>query len=559
MVEGSIPNEKIKKEGYWAALGTDPDTGQPITTSEWIDRLAPKALAVVGAGTCATYGGIHAMEGNPTGCMGLADYLGWDWKSKAGLPIVNVPGCPVQPDNFMETLLYLLYQVAGLAPMIPLDDQLRPTWLFGKTVHEGCDRAGYYEQGDFADEYGSPKCLVKLGCWGPVVNCNVPKRGWMAGIGGCPNVGGICIGCTMPGFPDKFMPFMDEPPGARASRPRLIGVYGRADPRAALVHQRHGEQRTEVAASARRADHRLSPQNLLIGTKGGFTMSTITAPQQPKPPANHGKLVEMNWDPITRIVGSLGIYTKIDFDNREVAECHSTSSIFRGYSIFMKGKDPRDAHFITSRICGICGDNHATCAAYAQNMAFGIKPPPHGRVDRQPRRSRRVHVRPQHLPGQPGRRRFLRADGQGDQSRVSGPRPRRPTSPHAEPARLPHHRRHHAALNPFTGEFYREALQMSRYDARDVLPDGRPARPSLDALSRRRRHGAHGAALHRLPRPADEVRRVHEEGRAAARRPVRLLLRGAARLRRGRPAPHPARLLGLVQRSRRLRLHATRT
>ena len=58
---------------------------------------------------------------------------------------------------------------------------------------------------------------MKLGCWGPVVNCNVPKRGWMAGIGGCPNVGGICIGCTMPGFPDKFMPFMDEPPGARVS------------------------------------------------------------------------------------------------------------------------------------------------------------------------------------------------------------------------------------------------------------------------------------------------------------------------------------------------------
>src|SRR6202050_2461285 len=86
-------------------------------------------------------------------------------------------------------------------------------------------------------------------------------------------------------------------------------------------------------------------------------------------------LVEMNWDPITRIVGSLGIFTKIDFENRHVAECHSTSSIFRGYSIFMKGKDPRDAHFITSRICGICGDNHATCATYAQNMAFGIRPP----------------------------------------------------------------------------------------------------------------------------------------------------------------------------------------
>ena len=88
-----------------------------------------------------------------------------------------------------------------------------------------------------------------------------------------------------------------------------------------------------------------------------------------------GQLVEMAWDPITRIVGSLGIYTKIDFENREVVECHSTSSIFRGYSIFMKGKDPRDAHFITSRICGICGDNHATCSCYAQNMAYGVKPP----------------------------------------------------------------------------------------------------------------------------------------------------------------------------------------
>ena len=225
VIEGSIPNENIKQEGYWAALGTDKRTGQPITTCEWIDRLAPKAFAVVAAGTCATYGGIHAMAGNPTGAMGLADYLGWNWRSKAGLPIVNVPGCPVQPDNMTETLLYLLYQAAGLAPMIPLDEQLRPTWLFGKTVHEGCDRAGYYEQGDFAHEYGSPKCLVKIGCWGPVVNCNVTKRGWMAGIGGCPNVGGICIGCTMPGFPDKFMPFMDEPPGGILSS-TLVSMYG---------------------------------------------------------------------------------------------------------------------------------------------------------------------------------------------------------------------------------------------------------------------------------------------------------------------------------------------
>jgi hydrogenase small subunit len=226
VVEGSIPNEEVHEEGYFTSFGYDHLTGQPITLNQWIDRLAPQALAVVAAGTCATYGGIHAMAGNPTGSMGLADYLGWDFRTPAGIPIVNVPGCPIQPDNFMETLLWLLYQAAGEAPMIPLDSELRPQWLFGKTVHEGCDRAGYYEQGDFAQDYNSPKCQVEVGCWGPVVNCNVPKRGWINGIGGCPNVGGICIACTMPGFPDKVMPFMDEPPGGSFSSMVISSTYG---------------------------------------------------------------------------------------------------------------------------------------------------------------------------------------------------------------------------------------------------------------------------------------------------------------------------------------------
>jgi hydrogenase small subunit len=227
VVEGSIPDESNKAEGYWAAFGTDPKTGQPIPTCDWIKRLAPHAWAVVAAGTCAAYGGIHAMAGNPTGAMGLADYLGHDWKSTAGLPIINVPGCPVLPDNFMEALLHLLRQAAtGQAPTIPLDEQGRPTWLYGATLHEGCDRAGFYEQADFAGTYGSPKCIVKLGCWGPVVNCNVGKRGWINGVGGCANVGGVCIGCTMPGFPDKFMPFLDEPPGAKLSTTAVV-TYGR--------------------------------------------------------------------------------------------------------------------------------------------------------------------------------------------------------------------------------------------------------------------------------------------------------------------------------------------
>jgi hydrogenase small subunit len=239
VVEGSIPNEKNKDAGCWAGLGTDHETGQPIPTCTWIDRLTKHAWAVVAAGTCSAYGGVHAMAGNPTGAMGLGDYLrkGWLSRNGTGIRIVNVPGCPVHPDTMMETLLYLLYQATGQAKMIPLDEQGRPSWLFSQTLHECCDRAGYYEQADFARDFGAViggvrtahKCLVKLGCWGPVVHCNVGKRGWIGGVGGCPNVGGVCIGCTMPGFPDKFMQpsLLDEPPGAKLSTD-AIATYGRA-------------------------------------------------------------------------------------------------------------------------------------------------------------------------------------------------------------------------------------------------------------------------------------------------------------------------------------------
>ncbi len=227
VVEGSIPNERLSGEGYWAAIGDDPETGQPITTSEWLDRLAPKAAAVVAVGTCATYGGIPAMKNNPTGAMGVADHLGWKWKSTAGLPVVNIPGCPAQPDNMTEVLLYLALHLAGRAPVPDLDDQLRPRWLFDRTVREGCNRAGFTEQGNFASEYGDdPRCLVKLGCKGPVVKCNVPVRGWVDGYGGCPNVGGICMACTMPGFPDKYMPFMDPDPWGNAGANFQRFTYG---------------------------------------------------------------------------------------------------------------------------------------------------------------------------------------------------------------------------------------------------------------------------------------------------------------------------------------------
>lgn len=102
--EGSVPNERNKEEGYWAALGTDRDTGQPIPTTDWIDRLAGRAWAVVAAGTCAAYGGIHAMPGNVTGSMGLADYLGWNWLSGSAGQFYGGPALPAVSSGGSRTV-----------------------------------------------------------------------------------------------------------------------------------------------------------------------------------------------------------------------------------------------------------------------------------------------------------------------------------------------------------------------------------------------------------------------------------------------------------------------
>jgi hydrogenase large subunit len=206
-------------------------------------------------------------------------------------------------------------------------------------------------------------------------------------------------------------------------------------------------------------------------------MSTLTAPGTTTSDAS-SRLVEMNWDPITRIVGSLGIFTKIDFANRQVAECYSTSSIFRGYSIFMKGKDPRDAHFITSRICGICGDNHATCATYAQNMAFGVRPPPMAEwivnLGEAAEYMFDHNIFQDNLVGVDYCEQMVRETNPGVFAK-------------AEQTAAPNSNIHGfrtiadimRALNPFTGSFYKETLHVSRY-TREMfcLMEGRHVHPS---------------------------------------------------------------------------------
>src|SRR5213594_1924866 len=189
-------------------------------------------------------------------------------------------------------------------------------------------------------------------------------------------------------------------------------------------------------------------------------------------------LVEMSWDPITRIVGSLGIYTKIDFANRRVAECHSTSSIFRGYSVFMKGKDPRDAHFITSRICGICGDNHATCAVYAQNMAFGIRPPALAEwiinLGEAAEYMFDHNLFQDNLVGVDFCEQMIKETNPGVWDKAQ-----RTAAPNAAIHGFRTIADIMTSLNPFEGEFYLEALQMSRL-TREMfcLMEGRHVHPS---------------------------------------------------------------------------------
>jgi len=244
IMEGSaVDDSLIKGNGYWVGLGArdggNEDGRSVISVMEWVDRLAPGAAAMIAIGTCATWGGVPAAIGNPTGAMGLMDYLGKDYRSAFGLPVINIPGCAPVGDNFTEVVAMLLHFLQGTGPLPEFDALGRPAWQFRDTVHNRCVRGGYYEEGLFAKKYGDPECLVELGCWGPVVQCNIVERGALRHHGGCMNQGGICIGCTMPGFPDKFTPFYKEPPGATLSTPtsKNVGKIIRFLRNVSRVHQ----------------------------------------------------------------------------------------------------------------------------------------------------------------------------------------------------------------------------------------------------------------------------------------------------------------------------------
>src|SRR5918992_911931 len=174
------------------------ESDEPNRMTGWLKDLAPGAAAMVAIGTCATWGGVPAAAGNITGSMGLMDYLGKDYRSALGVPVVNLPGCSPVGDNITETVAAVLLFLQNLGPLPKFDELGRPAWLF-----------------------------VEIGCWGPVVQCNIVERGAMNHMGGCMVAGGACIGCTMPGFPDKYSPFYKAPPGSAISG-GISKVYGGA-------------------------------------------------------------------------------------------------------------------------------------------------------------------------------------------------------------------------------------------------------------------------------------------------------------------------------------------
>lgn len=191
VLEGSVLDESQAGAGSFSRLGTD-EHERPLTMAVWLDRLAPQAEAVVAIGSCATWGGIPAAAGSATGAMGLEAYLGRDFRSRAGLPVINVPGCAPPGEAFIETLMSIGLHLAQRVPL-ELDEERRPRWLYNRLAHPLPPRVAYLpaQAYDIADQ--------------PGVGCPVPTQGWMNSLGGCAGVGGACIGCTARDFADRYL------------------------------------------------------------------------------------------------------------------------------------------------------------------------------------------------------------------------------------------------------------------------------------------------------------------------------------------------------------------
>lgn len=210
-----VINHTVAKGGYYLVVEGSVPAGMPKacmvgeeTFPDQLSRAARQARAIVAVGACASFGGIPAAENNPTGAIGVREFLG-----KAGIatPVINLPGCPAHPDWTVGTVAYILKY-----GMPALDEFNRPIMFYGRLVHEQCQRFADYEREKFAHTFGDNGCLFKLGCLGPITHADCTLRLWNSRTNHCITAGAPCIGCAQPKFAaSSSFPFYPKKPSTR--------------------------------------------------------------------------------------------------------------------------------------------------------------------------------------------------------------------------------------------------------------------------------------------------------------------------------------------------------
>ena len=195
VIEGAM-----QEEGYCETGGRD--------FRDWVMDAAGAADYIVAFGSCSSFGGIPHAKGNPTGAMGVQQFLEEVGLSDKAKGVINLPRCPGHPDSLILTLASL---IQGIVP--ELDRYNRPLAFYGKNIHdEQCPFRAFYDKGIFAD-YGQSEvgCRFKIGCKGPVTWADCPSIKWNDRTAFCIEVGAPCIGCSEPEWPDgDFAPFFKE-------------------------------------------------------------------------------------------------------------------------------------------------------------------------------------------------------------------------------------------------------------------------------------------------------------------------------------------------------------
>ena len=167
-----------------------------VGTTALVDA-AKSATAVVALGSCAVNGGWCAAHPNPSNAMGVQEYLK---KADVEATVVNVPGCPANPEWLMSVLVDVVVMKDPSLLLARLNDMAMPNDIFGQTIHDNCERRGHFENGEFVYEFGSEEeakgyCLYPLGCRGPQTKSNCGVTLWNNRRSWCVQSGAPCIGC----------------------------------------------------------------------------------------------------------------------------------------------------------------------------------------------------------------------------------------------------------------------------------------------------------------------------------------------------------------------------